>query len=359
MTTINKNYEDLNIAVIPADEWACGQYRMYIPYNDIRNNYIKNTNIYPLSIFSKPNALDNVDIIVAQRVIDILELNAIKALQAKGKIFVHEVDDDLTRIQVDNPSYHTYRPNAPTFKVFAQAVKDCDYLHVTTEYLKSVYVKKFNLNPNKVKVFNNSLDLTNSKYKENWRSKFPKDKVIFGFQGGSSHYNDLSNIQSAVKILMDKYDNTIFAFCSDSRSFGLFNVDIHRSIYLPPETKKFNDFIPIPSIFDIGLVPINTIDFNNAKSYLKVLEYGAYGVPAVCTNFGDYSEYSKINSDGIVLTKNRTDKWVKAVERLIIDENYRHTLGDSAYSDLVNGNTSLTYINEKRVEFFKSLCYNG
>lgn len=40
--------------------------------------------------------------------------------------------------------------------------------------------------------------------------------------------------------------------------------------------------------FDIGIVPLNDIPFNRAKSFIKGLEYAAAGIPFVASNLPEY-----------------------------------------------------------------------
>jgi hypothetical protein len=39
---------------------------------------------------------------------------------------------------------------------------------------------------------------------------------------------------------------------------------------------------------DIGIVPLNVIDFNKAKSFIKGLEYSASGIPFIAQNIDEY-----------------------------------------------------------------------
>ncbi len=355
MKKINKKIEELRIAAIATDQNACGNYRISIPLRAL-NKQIPNLKVLNFSQTLNFELLSQSDILIFQRVIDPKVVQIMKKLKLAGKIVILEVDDDLTSIKSHNPSYQAYKPNSPYLNNFIEAMKIADFIHVTTDFLKNVYVEKLKLNPNKIFCFNNSIDLSNPNYKINYRSKLLEDKIIFGFQGGSSHHIDLEEIISPVKAILENYPDTMFAFCNHQSLFNKFNIDSSRAIMIPPET-NFEKFIPIPSYFDVGLIPLNSKDcFNWSKSYLKILEFAAFNVPCITSAVGDYVKYKEVNPSGVVLTKNKFLDWYKNIERLISSKELRQSIANSASSDLKCGETSLKKINNERYEFFKSLC---
>jgi hypothetical protein len=72
----------------------------------------------------------------------------------------------------------------------------------------------------------------------------------------------------------------------------------------------------LPSLFkqiDIGIVPLNNIEFNHAKSYLKGLEYAAAGIPFVSS----YSpEYQFLADCGIGRIANSDEEWIYHLDEL-------------------------------------------
>ena len=49
--------------------------------------------------------------------------------------------------------------------------------------------------------------------------------------------------------------------------------------------------------FDIGIAPLARTEFNASKSWAKLLEYGARGIPAVATRWGQYPEWFRLPGD--------------------------------------------------------------
>lgn len=66
--------------------------------------------------------------------------------------------------------------------------------------------------------------------------------------------------------------------------------------------------------FDIGLVPLSFIDFNEAKSFLKGIEYAASGIPFVAAGTG---EYRLLAQSGVGRVASTPDEWVTHMTDLL------------------------------------------
>jgi glycosyltransferase involved in cell wall biosynthesis len=66
--------------------------------------------------------------------------------------------------------------------------------------------------------------------------------------------------------------------------------------------------------FDIGIVPLNDIPFNHAKSTIKGLEYASAGIPFVAS----YSpEYDLLEKQGVGRVAKSSEEWVGHLEDLM------------------------------------------
>lgn len=73
----------------------------------------------------------------------------------------------------------------------------------------------------------------------------------------------------------------------------------------------------LPSLFvdiDIGIVPLNDIKFNYAKSYLKGLEYAAAGIPFVSSST---PEYEVLASHGVGRIAKTSEDWMYHFDELM------------------------------------------
>ncbi len=79
---------------------------------------------------------------------------------------------------------------------------------------------------------------------------------------------------------------------------------------------------------DIGIVPLNNVLFNHAKSFIKGLEYAAAGVPFISS--GDIPEYEYLASCGLGRTAKNSEEWQYHLSELLdpvlrreeVDHNY-------------------------------------
>lgn len=65
---------------------------------------------------------------------------------------------------------------------------------------------------------------------------------------------------------------------------------------------------------DIGIVPLQKVSFNEAKSSLKGMEYAMTGIPFVAT---DTEEYKLIASEGAGMVVRKPKDWMRAMESLL------------------------------------------
>jgi glycosyltransferase involved in cell wall biosynthesis len=72
--------------------------------------------------------------------------------------------------------------------------------------------------------------------------------------------------------------------------------------------------------FDIGIVPLNDIPFNYAKSNIKGLEYAAANIPFVAS---DVPEYRHLHEDGVGHIARTPEEWVNQLEHLLTYQNRR------------------------------------
>lgn len=73
---------------------------------------------------------------------------------------------------------------------------------------------------------------------------------------------------------------------------------------------------------DVGLVPLETSTFNNAKSWLKGIEYVSLGKPFIASPLPEYLKLAQESQAGIIA--NTPKEWANAAEELLTDgEQYR------------------------------------
>jgi glycosyltransferase involved in cell wall biosynthesis len=92
--------------------------------------------------------------------------------------------------------------------------------------------------------------------------------------------------------------------------------------------KPVFDFPDLPRVLpeiDIGLVPLELSTFNEAKSCLKGLEYGACGIPFVASSTGEYVRL--VAEAPVGLLADTPEEWRHALDLLVSDKETRRVMG--------------------------------
>ena len=72
---------------------------------------------------------------------------------------------------------------------------------------------------------------------------------------------------------------------------------------------------------DMAIAPLADHDFNRAKSNLKLLEYGALGLPVICSKIEPYLDSPARQLD------EQIESWVDAIRELAADKSAREEQG--------------------------------
>jgi len=85
---------------------------------------------------------------------------------------------------------------------------------------------------------------------------------------------------------------------------------------------------------DIGLYPLTRDEFVLGKSGLKAIQYMAFGIPTVATNYGTTPLLIEHMKNGWLV--NSDDEWITALKTLIHDPKLRCRLGKNARKTVLN-----------------------
>jgi len=279
-------------------------------------------------------------------------LNLIRVARKHGKIWVLDYDDDPFNVSPFNPAYKHFGTEEVRYKfedgkdvplwedqvkgffiernitrrdIFKAAIKNADMVTMTTEVLR----KRFEpLNKNAV-VLPNLMDF--DLYP---KCDFVKKEVRIGWQGGSSHYEDLYMIHGVIRKIIEKFPSVKFVFWGDMRFWGLFKgiskdrIEWHHWVAhnaYPYKMATLN--------LDIGLCPIVDNEFNRNKSAIKYFEYTAIGTPTIASNIPPYTPVIASGKDGL-LANNDNDSWYKAIAELVASRKRREIMAKNAYDNV-------------------------
>lgn len=236
-----------------------------------------------------------------------------------GTKFIIDIDDDLFSINEDNVGWWRSMTHEKTHEL-QLIVRDNPYLTTTNEDLARKLRQR---NPGKVFILPNYIT-------EDYKAERPNngDKVVIGYFGGASHFDDLNrtNAIQAIEKLMHEHKNVHF------KSIGMPLVKYlpkARTSHVDGQRGKvwITDLIPSLQL-DIAIAPLTKSIFNNSKSDIKWQESTLAGAAFIASNAPPYARTIKNGEDGILVGDDMS-AWHNALEKLL-DKKERDRLWTNA-----------------------------
>ena len=273
-----------------------------------------------------------------------------------------------------------------------QSIKHSDCITTTTPKLAKTFG---NFNDN-VNIFPNQFDwdLPQWNYDKNEVRKemlgdwFPTDdKIIDGWAGLTSHFEDIKRMAPIMKAIHDKYPNTHFVLAGmalkdtaveitedeqGNKKFEEKEIEDKSQTYkgriealfadIDPNRMKIFDALPLEeygkfyALYDISMAYIEHNTFASCKSEIKVVESARYGCIPVFSNFGGYKTMadkvpSNISLKGFAIDFTTPKAWINAISSHIdnYDETKKRALEFKEWSD---SNYNINNHAEDRLSFY-------
>lgn len=310
----------MKVHVANADEGGCGFYRLVAPANVLIAEGYDITldkgasSIMCTRVGEKIMGVEPIeaDVVVLQRPLDRSLVDAIPFIQAQGIAVVVELDDDFWSVDRRSVAYR-YLPNH-NYDHLARACKMADLVTVSTPALAN------KVPTNKTKVLRNMVPEsyfdTPLNPEANW-SLF-EGHLVVGWTGSPmTHVGDVGVMGESLVNAVRETDSKFFAIGSPSAGQEA-GFRSGESAYTPPIVLE--NYPQAVKGLDLGIVPLKLTEFNEAKSYLKGLEYASLGVPFVASPTG---EYRRLSATGCGDLASYRHEWYKTLKKLLTDEPYR------------------------------------
>jgi glycosyltransferase involved in cell wall biosynthesis len=231
----------------------------------------------------------------------------VKNLSSAMRIF--ELDDYIA----DVPERNEHRRNMPDniAAMLRKGIGLCDRVVVSTHPLAQALSSMHS----DIRVVPNMLapHLWNNLKSKRRSSTKPR----IGWGGGTSHRGDLELIVDVVRELADEVEWVFFGMCPDLLKPYIH--EFHTAVSLhtyPAKLASLN--------LDLALAPLEFHIFNDCKSNLRLLEYGACGYPVICSDTEAYRGHLPATR----VYSNSSQEWLQAIRMHLSDPNASYRMGD-------------------------------
>jgi len=229
---------------------------------------------------------------------------------------IFEIDDYV--INVPKKNKHARNKPAGIEQNLRRSIGLCDRVVVTTQALADALApmhSDFRVVPN----------MLNPHVWDGLKSnRATASKPRVGWGGGTSHTGDLEVIAETVRLLADEVHWVFFGMCPDE--LRPYIHEFHPPVQLvdyPAKLASLN--------LDLALAPLEFHIFNDCKSNLRLLEYGACGYPVICTDTEAYRGYLPCTR----IYSNSTKEWVDAIRSHLADPAASYRMGDDLHETVM------------------------
>lgn len=250
-------------------------------------------------------------------------------LQAKGIKVVVELDDDYLNLPDWNPakkatSAANVKIGKPSIVNLIWALRHADGVTVTTPALRDSVAKVTNA---PIYVLRNFLDW------RVWERRAPVyddrswKKLRIGYLGLAHwHSGDLQILNPWFGEWIAAHADVEFVTC-DPSLHDLLGIPERQRVSTSSFAFRHQEVADFASVQDIGLVPLQRHQFNEAKSHLKGMEYAGAGVPCIATPTESYAEWwlsgDSAGPEGAGFLAEGRAEWISALDRLHADPDGR------------------------------------
>lgn len=312
---------------LPADAHGSGAYRVKLPIEFAHDQGLirgRCAGGYPLPVVLERLGIE---VIHTQRQVDDAQLATLARTRDLLPVkVIMDFDDLLTEMPDSNFHKKDVWPD-----IERRIARACSLSDVVTASTAPLADKLRHYHDN-VKVVPNTIR------REDWvqppAARQNQTRLRVGWAGGISHAGDLAIIREVVRQLADEVDWIFLGMCLD---------DIRPSL---AEFHKGVDFERYPEKLagldlDLAIAPLAINAFNECKSNLRLLEYGALGIPVIASDITPYQ-----CGLPVTLLANRADLWTKTIREKLSDREALQNEGERLRTAVFNEYTQQQHIDQ-------------
>jgi glycosyltransferase involved in cell wall biosynthesis len=297
------------VRFVASDDWGGGHLRSYWPADELtrRGHQAKADVLYPRS--------SEYDVVVVHRPLTMDRWGRVSRYRDAGVTVVVDEDDDLGSVPDSNYRFQRLW-SEDRRRMHDAAIAEADHLTVATPRLAEVYGDL----ASSVWLCRNALP--------SWIGELPRPQPgpvpRVGWTGIIlTHRHDLEWLApEAPRALQGAQLVTV----GSAETAYLLGIDVLQVEHHPP--RPMPEMYAIMASVDIGMVPLLPGPFNEAKSWLKALEFLTVGTPVVATDLPEQRELIHHGIEGF-LAATPAD-FADYVQLLVHDPQLRVEMGEAA-----------------------------
>lgn len=339
----------MTILLYPADQYGCGHHRLIWPCEVLRHQghadevaYVPTGDRRVEMGFDDDDVLqwmripEGVDVVVFQRITDVRLLQAVTYLRERGVAVVIDVDDDLSSIHPSHPGFLQVNPNRAKH-IVAQGVahgyvRNPRQAALVEESLRKQHRHSF-LHLEKACQLATLVTVSTpgllKRYAAHGRGRVlenyvpdhyldveHEDSAVVGWPASiNSHPNDPPAVGNAIRRLVD--EGIEFVTIGEPKGAG---VAFGLRADPPGKDVELDEWPHALARLGVGIACLADTLFNSRKSWLKLAEMSAVGVPWVASARAEYRRFAQLNgghAGGVLVDKPK--HWYRELRRLVDD----------------------------------------
>ena len=231
---------------------------------------------------------------------------------------IYELDDYVINIPEKNEHVRGMPGRAEMERLVRRGISLCDRVVVSTEPLADALSDMHH----DIRVVPNML--TPYMWNGLRGQRRTSNKPRIGWGGGTSHAGDLELIAEVVRELASEVEWVFFGMCPEK--LRPYVHEFHPVIDLYDYPAKLSSLD-----LDLALAPLELHIFNDCKSNLRLLEYGACAFPVICSDTKAYRGYLPCTR----VKTNTTSEWLQAIRMHLDDPEASYRMGDQLHETVM------------------------